>query len=114
MFDAQKSKSKKCFQNLTVIAKDRTINQVSVEHQRRDAVTNFCLVRLIELKKFPVAQVYWTAAEAKLNRRLLGARKSVNAPNSSGGSLLMMLTHMVNLTLFNDYDGFNPQNGLIK
>ena len=38
------------------------------------------LFRLIELKKYPSAQVFWTAAEAKLNRRLLDAKNQQVSP----------------------------------
>ena len=92
----------------------RTEPEIEFPSNIKDAKND--LVRLIELKKYPSAQLFWTATETKLNRRLLDARKSTTATNLSGSGSLADSANQYGqfAVIFIDYNEFDPQNGLIK
>jgi hypothetical protein len=120
----QKEKTFAFYSNLTqerqklvvAIAKHQSENFSASEKVKRDAVMKNDLVRLLELRKYPEAQVFWTATEASYNRRILDARKSSSAPNLAGtGSLADDSDPYGQLAeIFNDYKEFTSQNALIQ
>ncbi len=65
------------------------------------------VVHLIHLFKEPSAQVHWSNHFRVLNWAQLGDRRSVGAVADAANPLGCLAT------IFNDYDGFKPQNLMV-
>lgn len=92
MDSAQRNKVMGWFDALThgieeaVLIKSREETQkgVTAETPRRDTVTKDDLVRILQLRQYPDAQMMCAAAQEPMNRRVLDARKSTDTPTMTG------------------------------
>jgi hypothetical protein len=62
---------------------------------------------LIHLYKYPGAQMHWTNYYGVLSRAQVDARKSTSIQSEVANALTCLAA------LYNDYDGFTPQNAMV-
>jgi hypothetical protein len=101
---------------ILIIAQHESSKDTKIEQKRREAVQKDDLVRLLEMRKCPEAMMLWSQTEATLTRSALDARRSTDAPDITGrGSLADESDPYGGLAvIYNDYEGFRPQNKLIQ
>jgi hypothetical protein len=94
--------------NVVHLAKTDSEQVQQKESQRDKNTTKDDIARLLHLFKEPMAQRHWTNLYGILTRNQLDARKS-SGEQSEAARPLSYLAEM-----FNDYQGFNPQNVMVQ
>jgi hypothetical protein len=109
------------FANLILIPLIPFLMAVAVLHQSRVDATNVAnevttasgnntkddIARLIHLYKYPGAQMHWTNYYGVLSRAQLDARRSTGVQADAANALSCLAA------LYNDYEGFTPQNAMV-
>jgi hypothetical protein len=65
------------------------------------------IAHLIHLYKYPGAQIHWTNYYGVISRAQLDARRSTGVQADAANALSCLAA------LYNDYEGFTPQNAML-